>query len=128
MENCLKTIAEINQILDSTNITDFRIQSFNSCDMSLIGCYDLTYYYDLEIIFHEVAYLSIPTAFYYPKLRMATKNEINVINQFIAYDEEYHYFCIETETCASLEKLPFFIVAEDISFKKENVSLMKNTD
>ncbi len=120
----LTTIENINQILDTTGITDFRIQSYNSCDMSIIGSYDLSYYYDLEIIFSEVTYISIPTTFDYPKLRIATKNEISVINQFIAHEEEYYYFCIETETCASLKKLPFFIVAESISFKEKRVSLI----
>jgi hypothetical protein len=108
----------INQIVRSTNIVDFRIQSYDSVTLMLTGSDDHCYYHQVEFNFHEISYISLPNDFSNPNFRKATTDEILEIGKLICIDEEETVFCIEAETSSSFEKLIFFIVAEKVSIKE----------
>ena len=50
----------INEIVTTTNTTDFLVQSFVGDSLLLIGSFDLCYYHELEIRFDDVAYIGLP--------------------------------------------------------------------
>jgi hypothetical protein len=108
----------LNEIVKTTNTTDFRIQSYDSVNLTLTGSFDFCYYHEVELIFGEVSYISLPSQFWNPFIRMAIDAEIAGIRAIIAIDETESVYCIEAETSASLEKLPFYIVAESVSINE----------
>jgi len=50
----------INEIVTTTNATDFLVHSFVGNSLLLIGSFDLCYYHELEIRFHDVSYIGLP--------------------------------------------------------------------
>jgi hypothetical protein len=114
----MSAIERLNEIVKTTNTTDFRIQSYDSVNLMLTGSFDFCYYHEVELVFSEVSYISLPSHFWNPFIRMATDAEIAAIRAIIAIDETESVYCIEAETGASLEKLPFYIVAESVSIKE----------
>ncbi len=114
----MNEIDRVNEIVETTNTVDFRIQSYDSVNLMLTGSFDFCYYHEVELIFHEVSYISLPTDFSYPKFRKATSAEVSEIGKLIAVDTEETVFCIEAETSYSLDKLPFFVVAEKVTLNE----------
>jgi len=114
----MNELNRINEIVETTNTVDYRIQSYDSVNLMLTGSFDFCYYHEVELLFHEVSYISLPADFSYPKFRKATLAETSDIEKLIAVDEEETVFCIEAETSCSLEKLPFFVVAERVSLNE----------
>jgi hypothetical protein len=62
----------VNEIVETTNTTDFRIQSYDSVNLLLIGSFDFAYYHEVEVEveFREVTYISLPTYFECPTFRI----------------------------------------------------------
>lgn len=114
----MNELDRINKMIETTNTVDFRIQAYDSVNLMLTGSFDFSYYHEVEFNFHEVSYISLPADFSYPKFRKATSEEITEIGKIIAVDAEETVFCIEAETSRSLEKLPFFVVAESVSMNE----------
>ncbi len=54
-------IDRANHVVTNTNTSDFQLQSFDSVNALLIGSFDLCYYHELELLFHEVSYINLPT-------------------------------------------------------------------
>jgi hypothetical protein len=114
----MNELNRLNEIVETTNTVHFRIQSYDSVNLMLTGSLDLCYYHEVELVFHAVSYISLPADFRYPKCRKATLMEVAEIGNFIAVDTNETVFCIEAATSSSLEKLPFFVVAESVSLKE----------
>ena len=113
--------ASLNQIIETNNTNDFRIQSYRNNLLVLVGSFDLFYYHTVEIEFEGVSYISLPTEFYQPKFRWAKASEIQFMRQLIAIEVEEKVYCIEAETTSSIKKLPFYIVATTMNIKQEKV-------
>ena len=105
----------INEIVQTTNTNDFRIDSYEVGNLLLIGSFDFCYYHSVEIRFKEVLYISLPTEFDYPIFRIANLSEIQSIRQQIWLEPEDVVYCIEAETSCSIKRLPFYIVAQGIN-------------
>jgi len=118
----------LNELVKTTNTVDFRIQSYDAVNLILTGSFDFCYYHEVEVTFHEVSYISLPADFSYPTLRKAAHEEIVRIAKFITVNSEETVFCIEAETSSSLEKLPFYVVAEGISLKEGIVFYYERED
>ena len=114
----MNELDRINEIVETTNTVDYRIQSYDSVNLMITGSFDFCYYHEVELLFHEVSYISLPTDFSYPKLRKAIKSEISQIEKIIEVAQEETVFCIEAETNCSLEKLSFFVVAEKVTLNE----------
>lgn len=50
----------INEIVSTTNTTDFVMHSFANGTLVLTGSFDHCYYHELEIRFHTVSYIGLP--------------------------------------------------------------------
>ena len=50
-----------------------------------------------------------------------TPEEIEAVRKVIALEKEDIVYCVEAETSCSTEKLPFFIVAEDVTVREGKV-------
>ena len=48
-------ISNLNSYLSKSNCSDFRIEKFDGCKLYIVGSFDLCYYYEVKIIFHEVS-------------------------------------------------------------------------
>ena len=114
----MNALNRINKIVETTNILDFRIQSYDSVNLIITGSFDFCYYHEVELIFHGVSYISLPADFSYPNFRKATFAEITEIEKLITVDVEETVFCIEAETSSSIEKRPFSVVAESVSINE----------
>ena len=50
----------INDVVSTTNTTDFLVQSFADGTLLLIGSFDLHYYHEVEVRFHDVVFVGLP--------------------------------------------------------------------
>jgi hypothetical protein len=63
LDNIKNKIENINNYLLNSNCSDFSIRHFDGSKLYLIGSFDLCYYHEIEIIFHEVFRLDLETSF-----------------------------------------------------------------
>ena len=124
----MREFDRINEIVETTSTVDFRIQSYDSANLMITGSFDFCYYHEVEILFSKVSYFSLPTDFRYPKFRIATIKEIDQIKKNIAIGTEKTIFCIEAEPTCDLEKSPYFVVAESVSFNEGRVFYYERED
>ncbi|QDU58493.1 hypothetical protein [Aeoliella mucimassa] len=77
MGSDIKSILDrINEIVATTNTTDFIVHSFAGDSLLLIGSFDLCYYHELEIRFHDVSYIGLTVyALNSPRLTVASEKE-----------------------------------------------------
>ena len=116
----MDSLTEINLIV-SNSIPDFQIYSYHLNNLLLVGSFDFSYYPELEIEFKEVDYLSLPTEFYYPLLRLATIEESKSIKRLVAIEPEATGYTVEAETSSLLSPPTFYIVVETVSVRKGKV-------
>jgi hypothetical protein len=114
----MNELDRLNQIVTSTNTVDFRIHSYDSDNLTIIGSFDFSYYHEVEIVFSEVEYISLPADFNEPLFRLGDENEVEAIAKLVALEEDDTVFCIEAETTCSIEKLSFYIVSRGISLRE----------
>jgi hypothetical protein len=114
----MNEIKRINEIVETTNAVDFRIQSYDSVNLIITGSFDFCYYHEVEFNFHEVSYISLPAEFSCPKFRLGTADEAAQIGKIIILSEEQSVFCIEAETTRSFDRTLFFVVADKVSIKE----------
>jgi hypothetical protein len=108
----------INEIVETTNTTDFRIQSYDSANLLVTGSFDFCYYHEVEVEFRAVSYISLPSDFNSPNFRRVSTHEIESIRKLIALEPEDIVYCIEAGTSCSIVKLPFYIVAESVTVRE----------
>ncbi|WP_417397369.1 hypothetical protein [Gimesia chilikensis] len=111
----------INEIVEKTNIDDFRIESYTGSNLLITGSFDFAYYHEVEVEFREVLYLSLPVLFWNPHFRLASVDEIKAVRKFIAVGDRHTVFCIEAESDVSFEKIPFYVVAESVRLREGTV-------
>jgi len=116
----IQELEQLNQLVLDKNLSDFGFY-FNGTHLTMNGSFDFSYYHDVEVLFEQVSYISIPVYFHWPRFRMADDSECLSISRFIALEKKDKVFCIEAETTSSNGKLPFFLVAQDIKIKIERV-------
>lgn len=117
----MEVFKRINEIVEKTNIDDFRIDSYTGANLLITGSFDFAYYHEVEVEFHEVMYLSLPVLFSNPLFRLASDVEIEVVRKFIAVSDRHTVYCIEAESDASFEKIPFYVVAESVRLREGTV-------
>jgi hypothetical protein len=126
----MQELDRLNEILETINAIDFRIQSYDLADDLLIaGSFDFCYYHEIEVIFHEVSYISLPASFGEPHFRRASPVEVievgkqmgQQVSNLVAWDTEEVVFCIEATTDYTLNRLPFFVVARSVSWREGRV-------
>lgn len=104
-------LTQLEELLGSTEIPDFRLQSFDSVNLLLIGSFDLAYYHQVEVLFHEVSYLACPTTFSDASFRLATPEEVDSLSVALAEDDQA--FAIECD--GGQGEIVALIVAEHLS-------------
>lgn len=112
------SVKRINKIIKATSANEFQIDSYRAGNIILIGSFDW-YYHDIAVEFVD-SYISLPTEFSYPRFRIANKIEIQQIRQLVLLEPEVVY-CIEAETSCSIEKIPFYLVAESTNIQEGRV-------
>ena len=89
-------------ILDDVNelshhgIDEFRIDSYDSCRLVIVGSFDLGYYHDVEITFTEVDFIRCATNFMQPMFRDAGVAEDNCRRYEITTDDVTHEIMAES--------------------------------
>ena len=53
-------IDRINELVQTTNATDFNVSSFNHDNLILTASFDHCYYHEFEVHFYGVAYMELP--------------------------------------------------------------------
>ena len=119
-----KIIASINSAIAKIHAYEFIVDSYIDGVLKIVGSFEVPYYSDdacITIQFLEVSYISLPTNWFErPIFRLASTSEIANLKKIVDVDSDEKVYCIEAATTASIEKLPFFLVAENISFQVKN--------
>ena len=105
-------IKQLNKLLERYD--EFRIQSFDSSRLVLIGCWDLTYHHNVEVEFVEVSYIQCATDFRAQVFRLAKREECTHFLQQLSGNDKI--FCFETDDTK------YFIAAQNV-FVKESLVL-----
>ncbi|MBF2588208.1 hypothetical protein IA933_04765 [Listeria marthii] len=120
-----RKIAEINQLVRNGRLWfDLDISSFNGHELEIIGGIDLSCFYEIEIKFSNVCFLS-----------GYTSSHIDTSEDFLFVHEDSYEssrmnlpkfrdnsFLFEFKT-DDLDGLPFLVMAENIEYKYERVNL-----
>lgn len=65
----------INEIVTTTNATDFKMVSFAHDSLLLTASFDHCYYHELEVHFHDISYIELPVFLNSPRFSIATEVE-----------------------------------------------------
>lgn len=119
--------AELNQTIDNINDIirrelwfDFHVISYDGTNLILAGGVDLTYNHTLEIVFHNIFYLS---AFFqgwhsdtkHPVLALATADD--ALNSRLEIEQGYQVFVLKTEDYRN----NVIVAAENIFYNTDTV-------
>ncbi|QDU50362.1 hypothetical protein [Gimesia panareensis] len=97
------------------------MESYSRGELLITGSFDFAYYHEVEVEFREVTYLSLPVLFWNPHFRLPLDDEIEAVRKFIAVGDRHMVFCIEAESDAGFEKIPFYVVAESVVLREGTV-------
>ncbi|EAC7884826.1 TPA_asm: hypothetical protein GYZ23_04825 [Listeria monocytogenes] len=120
-----RKVEEINRLVrDGRLWFDFDISSFNGHELEIIGGIDLSYFYEIEIKFSNVCFLSG-----YTSLHIDTSKDF-----LFAHKDSYETSwmnlpkvrdnsCVFEFKTDDIDDLPFIVMAEQIEYKYERVNL-----
>ncbi len=95
--------------INASNLWDWRLDRFEGDKLHILGSRDFYYYHNLEIVFHDVDFLSCPTTFFHAQFRCATDEERA---QFSGHrDWEGTMFCISTDHGQDEPSPKFYVCA-----------------
>ncbi|EAC5222299.1 hypothetical protein ABZ286_000571 [Listeria monocytogenes] len=120
-----RKVEEINRLVrDGRLWFDFDISSFNGHELEIIGGIDLSYFYEIEIKFSNVSFLSG-----YTSLHIGTSKDFLFVHKG-SYEtsrmnlpkvrDNSYIFEFKTD---DIDDLPFIVMAEQIEYKYERVNL-----
>ncbi|EAD3045036.1 hypothetical protein D7105_03385 [Listeria monocytogenes] len=120
-----RKVEEINRLVrDGRLWFDFDISSFNGHELEIIGGIDLSYFYEIEIKFSNVCFLSG-----YISLHIDTSKDFLFVHKG-SYEtsrmnlpkvrDNSYIFEFKTD---DIDDLPFIVMAEQIEYKYERVNL-----
>ena len=101
-----------------TNAVYFCIYSYETYDLLITASTDFAYYHEVEATFKDMKFVSLPRNFKYPVFRIANASEIKNLRKIIALEKNDTVFCVSAATSASLKKIPFYIVAEEVTIRE----------
>jgi hypothetical protein len=104
--------------LAARGVDQFRVQSFDSSRLVIVGSFDLCYYHNVEVEFTDVAYVASATNFFEPKFRLGTPHERRFLVPVIG-DSDDNLYCIDAD--AGSEPHTFFVVARTAVVTEGNV-------
>jgi hypothetical protein len=103
----------LDEMLGTTNISDFLVFSFNDSRLLILGSFDLAYYHEIEIAFEGVSYIGLPAVFDRPRMRFATPDEAGLF-AFLGLEHTDRVFVIELES----SERKHFVVAQQVFARK----------
>ncbi|ELK9731587.1 hypothetical protein RWB19_003000 [Listeria monocytogenes] len=120
-----RKVEEINHLVRDGGLWfDFDISSFNGHELEIIGGIDLSYFYEIEIKFSNVSFLSG-----YTSLHIDTSKDFLFVHKG-SYEtsrmnlprirDNSYIFEFNTD---DIDDLPFIVMAEQIEYKYERVNL-----
>jgi len=122
------TLDRINEIVTTTNTTDFVVHSYCRDTLLLTGSFDHSYYHELEIHFHAVSYIGLPIYnLDSPHISVATEAErkhyahLELDNSDMLFtihnDPDFrggHRYCVAAERIEIVEGMVFYYVRENL--------------
>ncbi|EAE0010653.1 hypothetical protein HP574_000468 [Listeria monocytogenes] len=120
-----RKVEEINRLVrDGRLWFDFDISSFNGHELEIIGGIDLSYFYEIEIKFSNVCFLSG-----YTSLHIDTSKDFLFVHKD-SYETSWMNLpkvrdnsCVFEFKTDDIDNLPFIVMAEQIEYKYERVNL-----
>ena len=92
---------------------EFRIQSFDSWQLVLLACWDLTYHHNVEVVFNDVSFLQCATDFRAQNFRLAKREECAHFLQQL--DGDATVFCFDSDGTT------YFVAAKTIEIEEKLV-------
>ncbi|EAA0349343.1 hypothetical protein FL859_12120 [Listeria monocytogenes] len=120
-----RKVEEINRLVrDGRLWFDFDISSFNGHELEIIGGIDLSYFYEIEIKFSNVSFLSG-----YTSLHIDTSKDFLFVHKGSYETSRMNLPKARDNSCIfefktdDIDDLPFIVMAEQIEYKYERVNL-----
>jgi hypothetical protein len=108
-----KRMAELQKALSETNISDYKIDSFDGDTLVLLGSFDLTYYYQIKLTFRQVDYINCPSYFDIERVRLATEKEREQNRVQCQLDKEDIMVILDADVLETY----YFIVCQDFEYE-----------
>lgn len=108
----MSTVVALNRYIRDHEISDFRIKGLDGEMLYLVGSFDLSYYYDVEIVIAGVVHLNLPCNFW------VDLSELQPF--FITFPPENNAVFNFTD-CGVCQRGEI-VFEEDISFSTEHIS------
>ncbi len=105
----------LDEMLATTNTSDFLVFSFNDSRLLILGSFDLVYYHEIEIVFEGVSYIGLPASFDRPRLRFATPDEERLF-AFLGLDDRDRVYVVEPDSESGEGK--HYVVAQRVVARK----------
>lgn len=110
----ISNLKKFQEDLEKTNIDDFYFIDHDGIDIILAGSFDFCYYHDVEVKFLQVEFICCPNQIIADKFRIATKEEVLELHQYMrGYENNGLVFCMED----TFTKDKYYIVAHGIEVK-----------
>lgn len=123
MNDIYNIISKLDEEIDKTNIYFFSIEEMNSNNLKIVGSFDFSYYHEIEIIFQEVKFVSLPGGtFNVSKFRSASEEEKRELIDRKLFGDDWlnlanHVIIMEDDD----ENAKYHIVFEHMNYKFEKV-------
>lgn len=112
-------LARANEIVRTTNTTDFRVQSYTPWRLLLIGSMDLDYYHEVELEFRGVSYVELHTLdVLNPEFAVAMPEERGARRARLDVDADDVLFKITVWQAGRPVPPPYWIVARDVELRE----------
>ncbi|MED4727579.1 hypothetical protein P9597_05375 [Aneurinibacillus migulanus] len=103
-------IKDLQERLDKTNISDWYLDEYKGESLRMIGSFDLSYYHEVEVNFNGVSFISCPIYLSYPKFRLASVKEKEMLkNKGIDFT---YAVCLDEEDYNAT----YFVCASELNF------------
>ncbi len=119
-QHCTYTIDQLQPWLIQEQIEDFYVLRQTEWGRLVIaGSRDYSYYHNVELIFHEVQFLMLPTqVFTVERIRLATAEERADLNRSMhGHEQMGRVFCLES----SFEGTRYYVVARQLEYNTDTV-------
>ena len=100
---------------------DWRIHSYDGCNLVFGASNSLAYGHVLELRFFETSYIRCPTEFYCPVFRLTTDSELAELAPYLDTSDAVGMI-IEAESSNSIAKIQFLVCSGSYRIQWQNIS------
>lgn len=121
-DSFVEELAAIEEYCASNNIFEFELHSYDGRRLVIAGAFDPAYSHEIEVMFDQPTFASIPVQFSDAKIRVASDAESVSLSPFAKLEKEETVFVIDAECGRPDEgRNAFFVIAEGVTHRSGTV-------